>query len=219
MSSSRQPTPSPSSSTSPGRERQRQRTRQLLLQAAQELVNQGHATPSLPDIAEHAGISRATAYRYFGSAEAVLHDALFDRAVPDPAELFDPKEDAADAASRAARSINALLLNDEVGLHVIERSFMQTWLEQPPGKRVARPGRRMRLIEPLVEGLADRLDVAARQRLRTALALIMGSEAALSLSDVVGGDREAGIAASEWAAKALVSQALLEAGEDPPPRS
>ena len=62
---------------------QRRRTRKDLLQAAARLMKQGR-TPSLEEIAEEALVSRATAYRYFPSVEALLVEAALDVAVPEP---------------------------------------------------------------------------------------------------------------------------------------
>ena len=43
----------------------------LLLDAAQRLMGQG-ITPSVAELAEHAQVSRATAYRYFPSQSALI---------------------------------------------------------------------------------------------------------------------------------------------------
>jgi len=49
-----------------GRTRQKQRTRDHLIAAARELIKAGD-TPRVEEVAEAAGISRPTAYRYFAS--------------------------------------------------------------------------------------------------------------------------------------------------------
>ncbi|HET6470955.1 MAG TPA: TetR family transcriptional regulator, partial [Pseudomonadales bacterium] len=54
-----------------GRHNQRRRTRKDLLTAAATLMRSG-AKPSLEAVAEAAMVSRATAYRYFPSIEALL---------------------------------------------------------------------------------------------------------------------------------------------------
>ena len=65
-----------------GRPNQRSRTRKDLLRAAARLMKQGQ-NPSLEEIAAEALVSRATAYRYFPSVEALLVEASFDLAVPE----------------------------------------------------------------------------------------------------------------------------------------
>ena len=58
-----------------GRSNQKRRTRQALLDAATQLLTRADA-PTLEQIAEAALVSRATAYRYFRSADEVIAEAL-----------------------------------------------------------------------------------------------------------------------------------------------
>lgn len=196
-----------------GRANQRLRTRRALIEAALALC-EGGRTPTFPEVAERAMVSRATAYRYYSSVEDLISDAMFERAVP-PLESFcrPGHDDPVEMAGRAARTMNKLLLDDEVGLHAVERSFMSAWLDNAPGTRPPRPARRMQYIVPIVESLKNELPPAARKRLTHALAMLMGTEAALSLSDVAGATNEEALAASGWAAQTLVRQALAEARE------
>jgi AcrR family transcriptional regulator len=196
-----------------GRANQRRRTRRALIEAALALI-EGGRKPSFPEVAERAMVSRATAYRYYSSVEDLISDAMFERAVP-PLESFCQlgQDDPAEAAGRAARVMNKLLLDDEVGLHAVERSFMSAWLDNPPGSRPPRPARRMQYVGPIVESLKSELTPAARRRLAHALTILMGTEAALALRDVAGASVDEALAASSWAAQALVRQALAEARE------
>ena len=60
-----------------GRPNQTSRTRKDLLQAASRLMKQGRRI-TLEDVAEEALVSRATAYRYFSSVDALLVEAPID---------------------------------------------------------------------------------------------------------------------------------------------
>ena len=71
----------------------------------------------------------------------------------------------------------------------------------------------MQYVAPIVESMKSELSAAARRRLVHALAIVMGTEAALSLRDVAGASTDEALAASGWAARALVRQALAEARE------
>ncbi|WP_020652844.1 TetR/AcrR family transcriptional regulator [Massilia niastensis] len=193
-----------------GRAGQKLRTYQALLDAALELTDAGQA-PTLQDVASRAEVSRATVYRYFASVDALIHEAYFGRAAVPLEELVPPGTEPVAAIGRAAEALNRLLLDDEAGVHVVERAFMQMWLDSIPGERPSRVGRRMKYIDPIVDGLSDRLDAPARRRLRTALALTMGTEAVLAMRDVAGAPIKECIAASTWAAKTLVRQALADA--------
>jgi hypothetical protein len=124
--------------------------------------------------------------------------------------VFAQGDDPVEAIGRAAEMINRVLLDDEAGTHIIERSFIQVWLDNAADARPPRPGRRMKYIEPIVDRLSDRLGRDAQARLRIGLAMVMGSEAVLAMRDVAGASVESAIVAGRWAAHALVRQALAE---------
>lgn len=193
-----------------GRANQKRRTRQALIDAAIALREEGR-DPSFAEVAERALVSRATAYRYFSSVEALLSETTTEVAMRPLEQIFRVGDDPAQAIGRAASELNKILLADEVGLHVMERSFMAVWLENAADSRPGRPGRRLSYIRPIVEALKDELPPAARKRLAQALAMVMGTEAVLALRDIAGASIEEALAASIWAAQALVKQALAEA--------
>jgi AcrR family transcriptional regulator len=195
---------------SEGRVNQKRRTRQALMEAALALSESGHR-PTLPEVAEKALVSRATAYRYFPSVEALVHEAYLEHVVRSMEQTFVPSEDPVESIGAAAEAVNRLLLQDEVGMHVIERAFMQVWLDNAEDARPPRAGRRMKFIEPVLGKLADRLDRDALARLRTALTLAIGVEAVISMRDVGGASVEEAVEAGTWAARALVAQAIAEA--------
>ena len=56
----------------------RRRTRRAMIEAATRLVREG-ASPSVTEVADAAGVSRATAYRYFPTQESLLAEVI----VPD----------------------------------------------------------------------------------------------------------------------------------------
>ena len=58
-----------------GRESQKNRTRKALIEAARRLMGAGQH-PTVPEAAEAAGISRATAYRYFPTQEMLLAESV-----------------------------------------------------------------------------------------------------------------------------------------------
>jgi AcrR family transcriptional regulator len=205
-------------SSSEGRANQKRRTRQALLDAAIALCEGGHS-PTFGEVAERAMVSRATAYRYYSSVESLISDAMFERELKPLHNLYRPGDDPLEAIGRAARALNEQLLKDEVGLHVVERSFMSAWLDNKPNERPPRPARRMQSIMPIVEALKERLPPDVHRRLAAALALTMGTEAVLALRDVAGADAVQALDVSSWAAQALVRQALSEAEAGAPAKA
>jgi AcrR family transcriptional regulator len=77
-----------------GRTAQKSRTRQALVEATRALLRDGQ-TPNVEDAAQHAGISRTTAYRYFPNQRSLLlaahpqisPDTLLPNDAPDDVEL------------------------------------------------------------------------------------------------------------------------------------
>lgn len=195
-----------------GRANQKRRTRQALIDAALALRDEGH-NPNFAEIAERALVSRATAYRYFSSVEALVSETATERGLPPLESVWRAGDNAAEGIARAAREMMKVLLEDEAGLHLMERSFMAVWLENDPSMRPLRPGRRMKYIEPVVESLKGELSATARRRLVHALSMVMGTEAALAARDIGGASTEEAVTAAGWAAQALVSQACADAAE------
>ncbi|VVO47216.1 hypothetical protein PS850_00109 [Pseudomonas fluorescens] len=192
-----------------GRVNQRLRTRQALIDAAVAMRDEGH-NPTVAQVAERARVSRATAYRYFPSMEALISETAADREMQPLERLWRPGDDPVKGIGLAANALNTLLLDDEIGLHVMERSFMTVWLESESHEPL-RPGRRMSYIEPIVDSLKDVLSPRARKRLKQALSIVMGTEALIAVRDISRASIEESLDAAAWAARALVRQALAEA--------
>ncbi|NBB63468.1 TetR family transcriptional regulator [Pseudomonas sp. ODNR1LW] len=207
--SSAQSSPSVAASDSQGRVNQKLRTRQALIEAAIALRDEGQQ-PTVAQVAERAKVSRATAYRYFPTVEALISETAADRDMPPLERIWRPGDDPVKGMGLAANALNKLLIEDEIGLHVMERSFMTVWLENESHEPL-RPGRRLSYIEPIVDSMKDVLAPKARKRLKQALSIVMGTEALIAVRDVSGASTEESLDASAWAARALVRQALEEA--------
>lgn len=207
--SSQKSSPSDPNGDSQGRANQRNRTRQALIEAAVELRDEG-LNPTVAQVAERAKVSRATAYRYFPSPEALISETAADRDMQPLERFWRPGDDPVKGIGLAANALNTLLIDDEIGLHVMERSFMTVWLENESREAPLRPGRRMSYIEPIVDSLKDELTPRARKRLKQALSIVMGTEALIAVRDISGASVEESLDATAWAARALVRQALAE---------
>ena len=182
---------------------QRRRNRQALLDAAQALMAEGR-TPSVTDAADRADISRATAYRYFSSPEQLQNEAALDL-IARRLEGFSAEAATGggveDAAASLVRQVHEMSMENEAAF----RTMLRLSLEAAPQRRGAR---RLGWIGVL---LADtRLEPETRRRLTQALSILCGIEAQVVLKDVCGAsDREAR-KTLQWAARALVRQALAE---------
>lgn len=195
--------------TGSGRVNQKLRTRQALLDAASELVA-GGATPTLAEVAEHAQVSKTTAYRYFPSADDLIAESFFDRDFPKVDDIPWPTGDEPAGRVLAVEgAVNDVLLSHENAMRMIIRNALDLSMsgtDAPP-----RTGRRRALIDTALAPLHDRLDAEGLGRLRDALALVIGPEAVIAARDVCGLDAEGTRAITRWAAEALVARALEDA--------
>lgn len=197
-----------------GRSNQRRRTQRALIEAALALRKEGQPH-TLAEVAQRALVSRATAYRYFSSLDALMAMAAFDGAAPDVNDILRAHPDAAAAAAAAAQGVNRLFLDDEPALHAMIKGFMQVWLDAGEGHRPPRPGKRTQFIDPILARMQPPLPAALARRLRGALCMVMGAEAVLALRDVAELDINAAQRTAAWAAKALVQAACDEAAGSP----
>ena len=70
-----------------GRISQKKKTRDLLLATAKEMLVNGENI-SVEQVALEAGISKATAYRYFSNKDILLKEASLQRGLIDKEDLF-----------------------------------------------------------------------------------------------------------------------------------
>jgi AcrR family transcriptional regulator len=192
----------------------RDRTRQQLMAQAMEMMRLGRL-PSVPDVAQAAGVSRATAYRYFASRStlitAVVGEALgpvrrFEPATRDGLErireLFDqtfPRLTEFEPHLRAA-----LLLSLDHQWR--ERAGI---LDEEPFRR----GHRIGILERTAAPLRAKLGPRAFDRLLKALSLVYGIEPYVVLKDIWGCSDAEVQSISRWVTDALVARAVAEAAQ------
>ncbi|MFT8243870.1 TetR/AcrR family transcriptional regulator [Roseomonas sp. BN140053] len=169
-----------------GRDRQRQRTRRDLLAAARELVAEGRQ-PTVQEVADHAGISRATAYRYFSTPELLVQEALLD-AVAGELDRF-----GAAGPPRGPEEVPAALdalVERVMGFVLRQEGLFRAYLAQavtPMGGAVQpRGGRRVDWIREVLAPLRGIVPEPALEELVSALCLLTGIETVVVLRDVRG---------------------------------
>jgi AcrR family transcriptional regulator len=195
------------------RPNQKMRTRKDLLRAAARLMQQGRK-PSLEEAAEEALVSRATAYRYFPSVEALLLEASLDVAVPEADEIFrdGPAQDPVARLERVDGALHDMILANEASLRLMLANSLQRGLRggdasgAPP-----RQNRRTPLIEAALEPARGQFRPAALKTLGRALALVVGTEAMVVCKDVLQLDESEARKVRRWAIRALVDAARNEA--------
>lgn len=193
-----------------GRSNQRRRTRKDLLLAASRLMKQGRA-PSLEEVAEEALVSRATAYRYFPSMDALLVEAALDLATPDADALFGGEPGDDDPVARLERvdaALHEMIAANEAPLRMmLVNSLQRAARGDAEGMPPARQNRRMPLIEAALQPARGQFRPAAFRNLSKALALVIGTEAWLAFKDVLQLDDAEARKVRRWAIRALVEAA------------
>jgi AcrR family transcriptional regulator len=197
-----------------GRPNQRTRTRKDLLRAAARLVKAGR-TPTLEEVAQEALVSRATAYRYFPSVEALLVEAAVDLSVPEPEEIF--RDDASRDPVERLQRVDTVLHDAILANEPLLRTMLAHTLQQgaaADAKTPRRQNRRTPLIEAALEPARGQFKPATLRLLTRALALVMGTEAAIVVKDVLQLDDAEARKTKRWAIRALVEAARKPAAND-----
>jgi AcrR family transcriptional regulator len=192
-----------------GRNNQRARTRKDLLQAASRLMRQGRR-PTLEEVAEEALVSRATAYRYFPSVQALLIEAPLEGAVPDPEDIFcgASTDDPVERLERVDAAMADMIASNEPSLRLMLASSLQHSVksERNPGVPT-RQNRRTTLIEAALAPVRHQFTPAALKTLTKSLALIIGTESMVVFKDVLQTDDADARKVRRWAIRALVEAA------------
>lgn len=191
------------------RSNQKARTRKDLLQAAARLLKEGRS-PTLEEVAETALVSRATAYRYFPSIEALLVEAAVDVAVPGPSEVFgdEKSRDPVERLFKADLALYDMIAANEPLLRtMLAHTLQQSTRADEDGKLPKRQNRRTPLIEAALEPTRRDYKPAALRELMRALALVMGPESFIVAKDVLQLDDVETRRLKQWVIRALVEAA------------
>lgn len=190
----------------------RARTRHLLLTSAMELYDSG-VFPSITELAAHAQVSRATAYRYFPTQSALITAVVAESLGP-ILEWQPQDNDALKRISELLAFAYPQMEQHEGALRAALQLSLQQWAQATPGEKFVR-GNRKRLLQLAVEPLQNKLTPEALQRVIHSFSLIYGSEVFLVLKDIWGLELENIQDVTQWVAKAIIRQAEEDANVQP----
>ena len=197
------------------RANQKARTRAAIVAAAQELLAEDGEPPTVARAAAAAGVSRATAYRYFPTQEALVVEITAITPHVASTEQALARLDSEDVEERLLALLEAfypVALAEETHFRRALWVYLDTWLRnsrQGGDDVVVREGRRMRWLDRVLEPLLDLPD-ARRERLRAALALTVGGDSLVVLKDVCRLDDDEALAVLRFASVAILRAALAE---------
>jgi AcrR family transcriptional regulator len=193
-----------------GRVRQKLRTRRLLLEVAGQLIA-ARERPTVSEVADAAGVSRRTAYRYFPTARKLHAEAALEKLRPVMQAAIDAAAPGTSVGGIEAR-VGALVENmQRLALEhepLLRTMIHETVLATPSDAEPRRGTRRLEWIESAIEPLRERLGSADYRRLVCALALCTGIEALLVLRDICGLSPAELSRVSQWMCRAMVRQSI-----------
>jgi len=181
-------------------------TRRALVDATTALLDEG-CQPTIEQVAVRAAVSRATAYRHFPGIDDLLWQAFIERTITSVTDTFAScGNDVTLRVQRCEEVINGFLLSDPVGTRAFERSTLQRWLEHGP-EAAERPTRRLTYIDEALSPL-DYVAPELVARLRNSLAVVMGTQATIALTDVCGLNPDEAQMVTSWIAQTLLSETV-----------
>jgi AcrR family transcriptional regulator len=193
----------------------RARTRKLMLETAITLMQRG-VTPSVSDVAEAAGVSRATAYRYFPSQSALV-TAVVDEGLGPILRWHSDSDDAEERVADLLGFSMPRIVEFESTFKAALKLSLEQWARRQAGTLGAEPpfkrGHRVDLLRSAIAPLRDTLPREQFERLAKALSLVYGLEVLIVLKDLWGLQFEETRSVALWAARALVRTAVAEAAD------
>ena len=184
-----------------------------MLETATTLMQEGR-TPSVSDVAEAAGVSRATSYRYFPSQAALVEDVV-DAALG-PILDWTPRSPQVDERVADLMAVSLRRIGEfEATFRAALKLSLDQWAKARAGTfgeeaKLAR-GHRVDLLRQAVAPLRGTLSEPELDRLAKGLSLVFGIEAFVVLKDIWNMDQGDVEQTIIWVARALLS--FINTGE------
>jgi AcrR family transcriptional regulator len=190
-----------------GRTKQKQRTRDALTAATRQLLRDG-VIPTVEETADAAGISRATAYRYFpnqGDLLVAAHDWMDTPSLVTDGLGSDPH----DRLTAVVDRIIGTIVENEAAYRAMLRLSLEGHVPGE-GDLELRKGRRITWVEDALVPVKKRLGPRTFKRVVRAIAAVIGVEVLVWMTDVAKMSRDEAVATMRWSASALLRSALDE---------
>jgi AcrR family transcriptional regulator len=186
------------------------RTRRAIVDAAARSLAEG-TIPTVAAAAENAEVSRATAYRYFPTQQALLVEAQLQAAVKPPdTTAATAIEDPAERLAALVLTVNGWAYANEAHLRLLLR--MSLLPDEAGEPSFHRPAKRLEFLDEWFASIHTQLDDEASSRLRNALALLFGIDPVVTFTDVCQISQAEAQETLSWAAKAMIRAAFAGSG-------
>ncbi len=187
-----------------GRTEQKLNTRGNILMAAKRLLESGKKL-TMENIAEEAGISRATIYRYYSNTDSVSTELILQLDVPNSSTLTETlkEENLDDALLNIQETYLDFILRNEVA----SRKFLGAILSSSDPK-LERGKNRLNTLRTYFDSNEFDLDKETKERLIHIAVLLMGIEAVIMSKDVCGLDNQRLKETLHWGLKTVLKGCL-----------
>jgi len=215
----------PSLGPSPPQRGVKASTFRLLLDTAMDLIREAGHVPSMVDVAQRSGVSRATVYRYFPSRSALI-GAVMDASLGPVRSFSSPHPDGPSRVRDVFEKTFPLFQAFEAQMRAAVQLSLEQWAQERAGTLEEEPykrGHRVHILGNAIAPMSHLLAPATQIRLHQALTVVYGIETYIVLKDIWGLSDKAVEKVALWMADALVAAAVNEAQaasvEDPRPTS
>jgi AcrR family transcriptional regulator len=190
-----------------GRTGQKARTRRALVEAARSLIAAGEPAPTVEQTAEEAGISRTTAYRYFGSQHALLLAAHPE--IEQTSWLTDGMPD--EPEDRFLAVVDAFIAMTVQSAPQLRTTLRLALTDEPALPLTLRQGRAIGWFDDALDGLDPGLTAAERRRLVLSVRSAVGIESLVWLTEVAALTTDEAAEVMRWSARSLLAAAVRSA--------
>lgn len=187
-----------------GRIGQKQKTREKILRAAHKIQGRG-AELTLENVAEKAGISRATIYRYYSNKDVLSAEAVLDIKTLTPEQIISKyeEENLETTLLGIQKYYNRLAIDNEPSF----RKYLSVILN-PDNQVSVRGARRVRTLLKALDMKQSRISDEDRENLIYMATLMMGIEALIVTKDVCQLDETTAEEVLQWGMKTLLAGML-----------
>jgi AcrR family transcriptional regulator len=188
------------------------RMRRLLMQEALALLSDGQI-PSVAEVAARAGVSRATAYRYFPSRSKLI-SAVVEHSLGPVHTLVATNPDGRERIRELFAQTFPRFKEYEPQLRAALQLSLEHAAQERAGKLTEEPyrrGHRIQILSHAAGPLKPRIGKRRFDRLVRALSVIYGIESYVVLRDIWGARDKEIESIARWIGDALVDTALREA--------
>lgn len=184
---------------------QKNRTREAILAAARRLLADG-APVTLNAAAGLAGVSRATAYRYFSDPGVLSIEAGLAVEV----KSYDAVTAGCETTRARLLAISLYFFDLAIDHEAEFRAFLARWLDawMADGSTPGRGARRVEMVHRALDDGSEDIGPEARAALVRGLTMSTGTEAMIALFDIAQTDRAAARQTVEQVARLVIDRHL-----------